>query len=411
MQSSASFDVAIVGGSHAGLGLALALVRLAGRDIRVAIIDRVDVSRRAETPIDPRAFAISAGSRNLLAAIGVWPAVTDQAAPVCGIDISDSALSNAVRPVVLSYDNQIDGVQPATFIVPADALRNALLDAAGQTPNIAIIAPATVQGCERLSTGVTVTLQGGTLVHANLLVAADGAKSPLRAAAGIRTVDWSTSQVGLVTTVEHERPHGGRAVQHFLPDGPFAMLPLIGNRTCVTWTENAARGREIAALDATAFSAELERRFGYKLGALQTVGPLALWPLEFHVARTLIARRFALIGDAARSVHPLAGQGLNLGLRDVAALAEAIVDAMRLGLEPADTTALERYELWRRFDSSAAAAAFGALNSVFSNDSMLLRTVRGVGLGLVDRIPALKQLLVMEAAGLTGDVPRLMQAI
>ena len=403
------FDIAIAGGSHAGLALGLALARLLGPDLRVAIVERANPAARPQQAADPRAFAIAAGSRNLLAAIGVWPALASGAEPVRTIEITDSSLANAIRPVLLTYDNHIAPGEPATFIVEAEAARRALLAAALAEPCITFLAPAGLESFDVRPSGVVLRLANGERLRANLLVAADGAKSPTRNAAGIRTLDWSTGQVGLVTTVTHARPHSGLAVQHFLPAGPFAMLPLTGNRSCVTWTEAAERGREIMALDDAGFLAEVEQRFGFKLGAIELAGPRALWPLEFHLARAIAGTRIALVGDAVRSVHPLAGQGLNLAFRDVAALAEVVADAMRLGLDPGDAVALERYERWRRFDSHGAAAAFGALNTLFSNDSTLIRAVRGAGLGVVDRLDGVKQLLVTEAAGLTGDVPKLMQ--
>jgi 2-octaprenyl-6-methoxyphenol hydroxylase len=231
----------------------------------------------------------------------------------------------------------------------------------------------------------------------------------LRAAAGIGTIARQYAQTGIVTTVRHERPHGGRAVQHFLPAGPFAILPMTGNRSCVTWTEEASEAARILALDDAGFLAELEKRFGHRLGALELAGPRGSWPLAMHLARELIAPRFALAGDAVRGVHPIAGQGLNLALRDVAALSECLVDAVRVGLDVGDATALERYARWRRFDGAASAAAFSALNVLFSRDNALLRSVRDAGLGVVDRLPSLKQLLVSEAAGLTGEVPKLLK--
>jgi 2-octaprenyl-6-methoxyphenol hydroxylase len=240
-------------------------------------------------------------------------------------------------------------------------------------------------------------------------VAADGRASPLREAADIGVVRWSYPQTGIVTFVRLEQPHQGRAVQHFLPSGPFAILPLTENRACITWTEDAANAREILALDDAGFLAEVEKRFGYRLGGVALAGPRASWPLDMHLARALVADRFALLGDAAHGVHPIAGQGLNLGLRDVAALAEVVADAARLGLDIGSLIVLERYERWRRLDSAFSAASFDALNRLFSNDSTLLRSARDFGLGVVERMPALKQLFVAEAAGLTGEVPRLLR--
>ncbi len=409
-QPASIFDIAIAGGSHAGLALGLSLARLLGPDIKIAIIERRDLRPQVGVATDPRAFAISAGSRNLLASIGVWPAIEPVAEPVRTIEITDSSLANAVRPVLLTYDNHVTAGEPATFIIEAEALRDALLQAAAATRCITFFAPAELESFDIRPTGAVLKLASGDRLRASLIVAADGAKSRVRQAAGIRSMTWSSGQVGLVTTVAHTREHHGCAVQHFLPAGPFAMLPLNGNRTCITWTEGAERGAEIMKLDDPGFLAEVEQRFGFKLGAIKVVGARALWPLEFHVARAVVGTRMALVGDALRSVHPLAGQGLNLGLRDVAALAEVVADAMRLGLDPGDAVALERYERWRRFDSTGAAAAFAALNTLFSNDSTVLRAARGVGLGVVDRLPGIKHLLVTEAAGLTGDVPKLMRA-
>lgn len=415
-----TFDVVIAGGSHTGLAMALALATLAGSDVRIAVVERAPTDMDAARAADPRAFAIAAASRNLLMAIGVWRALEVEAQPVHAIDITDSSLENAVRPVVLSYDNRLPqddalkqrdnaSAAPATHIVEADVLRRALLDQVRKTSAITLLAPAAIVAHQTSQASVTLDLEDGRELRAALLIAADGARSEIREAAGIKVRRSSPAQVALVATVRHERPHQGRAVQHFLPGGPFAMLPLTGNRSCVTWSENEARGRAIAALDDAAFLDELEQRFGFKLGALALEGPRALWPLELQSATTLIGPRLALVGDAARTVHPIAGQGLNLAFRDVAALAECVVDGMRLGLDAADPMSLERYQQWRRFDITMSSAAFNALNTLFSNDQPLVRMARDAGLGLVDRLPGLKQLLVAEAAGLTGEVPELLK--
>jgi 2-octaprenyl-6-methoxyphenol hydroxylase len=407
MSSTQRHDVVIAGGGTAGLALACALADALGDGARVAVVDRAQLG--AAGPGDARAFALSAGSKRMLGLLGVWPRIAEHAQPVTAIDITDSSLQDAFRPVLVSYDNTVVGGDPATYIVEHRRLHEALLAAAAARPSISLLAGAAAEGFAADEHEVTVDLSGRAPLRAALLVAADGGKSQLREAAGIRVVRWSYPQIGIVTTVRHERPHQGRAVQHFLPGGPFAILPLTGSRSCITWTEGANRAREILALDDAGFLAEVETRFDYRLGAIELAGERASWPLDMYLARAMVSPRFALVGDAAHGVHPIAGQGLNLGLRDVAALCEVIADAARLGLDIGSLATLERFERWRRLDSALSAATFDALNRLFSNDSTVLRTARDFGLGLVERMPALKQLLVAEAAGLTGEVPKLLR--
>jgi 2-octaprenyl-6-methoxyphenol hydroxylase len=409
-----SYDVVIAGGGIAGLALACALADALGT-ARIAVVDRVLLSPRVggkEGLQEPRAFALSAGAKRMLTVLGAWPSLAAHAQPVTAVDITDSSLEDAFRPVLVSYDNTVDGGEAATYIVEQGRLSDALLAAAAERATIGLIGGARAVGLESNENGVSVELAGhGALrfLHAALLVAADGRRSPLREAAGIGVVRWNYPQAGITTTVRLERPHAGRATQHFLPSGPFAILPLPGDRASVTWTEDRARARAILALDDAAFLAEVEKRFGYRLGAITLAGPRASWQLDMHLARALVALRFALVGDAAHGVHPIAGQGLNLGLRDVAALTEVVADAARLGLDIGSLPVLERYERWRRLDSALSAATFDALNRLFSNDWTLLRSARDFGLGLVERMPGLKRRFVAEAAGLTGDIPRLLR--
>jgi 2-octaprenyl-6-methoxyphenol hydroxylase len=266
-----------------------------------------------------------------------------------------------------------------------------------------------VTGFETGKNSVVVALGEGGSISTRLLVGADGAHSVIREQAGITSYGWDYDQAAIVTTVGHERDHGGRAEEHFLPAGPFAILPLTGKRCSIVWTENAREAERIVALPDGEFHAELEKRFGLRLGELTVAGPRRAFPLGLFTARTFIGDRLALVGDAAHIIHPIAGQGLNMGLRDVAALAEAIADAARLGLDPGGVDVLERYQRWRRFDTMMMGVTTDGLNRLFSNHSDVLRLVRDVGLGMVERMPVLKRMFIREAAGFTGDVPKLLK--
>jgi 2-octaprenyl-6-methoxyphenol hydroxylase len=406
MRTDAVFDVAIGGGGTVGLALACALADALGAGVRIALVDRGALS--AAGGRDIRASALSATSKRLLATLDIWPAIADAAQPVTAIDITDSRLSDAIRPILLSYDNKLAAEEPASYIVENERLRQALVAAAAARPAIALMGCSPIDSFAADPHGVSIRLANATL-RAPLLVGADGRASRLRDDAGIKILRWSYPQTGIVTTVGHSKPHHGRALQHFLPSGPFAILPLTHNRSCITWTEASAGAQELLALEDEGFRAELHRRFDYRLGEIVAVGARAAWPLDMHLARALVAERFALIGDAARVVHPIAGQGLNLGLRDVAALTEVIADAARLGLDTGAQLVLERYERWRRLDSALSAATYDALNRLFSNDWTLLRTARDFGLAVLDQLPALKQFLVAEAAGVTGELPKLLR--
>jgi 2-octaprenyl-6-methoxyphenol hydroxylase len=399
-------DVVIAGGGMAGLALACALADALGSGAAIAAVTgKIPASSGAG---DTRAVALSAASVRMLRVLGVWNAIAPHAQPVTSIDITDSSLNDALRPVLLSFDNTIAGGEPATYVVENAKVLQALHAGVGSRPAVSLKGE-TVCGFLSDEHAVLVRLGGGATLTSALLVGADGARSSLREAAGIKIVRWPSHQLGIVTTVRHEHPHAGRAVQHFLPSGPFAILPMTENRSCITWTEREDRARAILALAEKDFLAEVEMRFDYRLGRVALAGPRGAWPLAMHLARGLIADRFALVGDAAHGVHPLAGQGLNLGLRDVAALAEVVADAARLGLDIGAPVVLERYQRWRRLDAAISAAAFDALNRIFSMDWSVLRTARGLGVGLVERLPVLKRLLVTEAAGLAGNVPRLLR--
>jgi 2-octaprenyl-6-methoxyphenol hydroxylase len=402
-------DVVIAGGGLVGRTLALALAKLAPQGFRIALIDaepaRTNGSRAAE---DARALALSAATRNLLSALDLWPLLAPQAQAIETIEITDSALNAALRPYFLGFEDELKGAGAGPFMVEHGDLRRVLSAAVAKEAAIEIRSAERAIGFETDAFGATVRLGSGDTTEARLLAAADGKCSELRECAGIKCVGWSYPQMGIVTTVAHARPHHGKAVQHFLPSGPFAMLPLTGNRSSIVWTEETERGKAIMAADEVRFLDELTKRFGLKLGEIALAGPRQSFPLDLQIARSFVADRLGLIGDAAHVVHPLAGQGLNIGMRDVAALAETIIEAARLGLDIGAAPQLERYERWRRFDSAFSAAVMDGLNRLFSNDSAPLRTLRDLGLGLVDRAPPLKRFLAREAAGGTGTVPCLL---
>jgi 2-octaprenyl-6-methoxyphenol hydroxylase len=397
-------DVLIGGGGFAGLALAIALKHGLGERFSVAV---ADPALNSTAQKDERASAIAAAARRLFEAIGVWEAVAAQAQPIIDMIVTDSRLADAVRPTYLSFAGEVTPGEPFAHMIENRDLTAALTEKAREAG--VLLRPAAVAGFEVEKTRVAARLADATQFAARLLVAADGARSRLRELAGIATFGWSYGQSAIVTTVAHERDHHGRAEEHFLPAGPFAILPLKGKRASIVWTEEKKEAQRIIALSDEAFHAELEHRFGLHLGEIAVIGARRAFPLGLSIARTFVADRLALVGDSAHVIHPIAGQGLNMGLRDVAALAEVIVDAARLGLDPGGADVLDRYQRWRRFDTMGMGIATEGLNRLFSNHSDALRLVRDVGLGIVDRLPALKDFFIREAAGLTGDVPKLLR--
>jgi 2-octaprenyl-6-methoxyphenol hydroxylase len=413
-REAAQCDVAIAGGGFAGLSLAIALKQGLGAAFSVTLADPA-IGAGGD---DLRASAIAAAARRMFETIGVWDAVAADAQPIRDMVVTDSKLKDAVRPVFLTFAGEIEhsrrsgGVdvpesEPFAHMIENGPLNAALAEKAREI-GVELRAVA-VERFETRPDRIVVSQSDGRASAARLLVAADGARSALREQAGIATHGWSYGQSAIVTTVAHERDHQGRAEEHFLPAGPFAILPLKGRRSSLVWTETTDEAARIVALGDALFHAELERRFGLHLGEIGVVGPRRAYPLGLHIARSFIAERLALVGDAAHVIHPIAGQGLNMGLRDGAALAEAIVDAARLGLDPGGADVLERYQRWRRFDTMAMGVATDGLNRLFSNESDALRVVRDVGLGVVDRLPALKSFFIREAAGITGEVPKLLR--
>ncbi len=394
----------IGGGGFAGLALAIALRQGLGDPFKVIVADPA-FGRDARD--EGRASAIAAAARRLFETIGVWQEVASEAQPILDMVVTDSKLQDVMRPAYLTFGGEIAPGEPFAHMVENHRVVAALVKRA-RADGVELRADA-VRGIETLNDKVNATLSDESIVSARLVVAADGARSAIREASGIQSFGWDYEQSGIVTTVEHERDHDGRAEEHFLPAGPFAILPLKGRRSSIVWTEQAREAERIVALSDPEFHIELERRFGLKLGEIKAVGPRRAFPLGLSVARSFVGGRVALVGDAAHVIHPIAGQGLNLGLRDVAALAEAVADAARLGLDIGGTDVLDRYQRWRRFDTMTMGVATDGLNRLFSNRSDALRIVRDIGLGMVERMPRLKDVFIREAAGLTGEVPKLLR--
>ncbi len=356
---------------------------------------------------DPRASAIAAAASRMLDQLGGWSQIKDRAQPINEMIVTDSKLRDVVRPIFLTFGGEVTDGEPFAHMVPNGAMLPALYEAS-KALGVDFATPDSAATFQTSIDEVTIDLESGGTIVAKLLVAADGVRSRLRDLAGIRTNHWDYGQSGIVTTVKHERPHNGRAEEHFLPAGPFAILPLAGNRSSLVWTERTADAKRLVESDDFTFELELERRFGHHLGKLELDGPRNAYPLGLTLARDFVKPRFALAGDAAHGIHPIAGQGLNMGFKDVAALAEVLVDARRLGQDVGAYDVLERYQRWRRFDAFQMGVVTDVLNRLFSNDNDLLRAARDFGLGLVERMPALKSTFIKEASGFAGPAPKLL---
>ncbi|MEJ1967560.1 MAG: FAD-dependent monooxygenase [Rhizomicrobium sp.] len=399
-------DVIIGGGGMVGLTLAIALAK-GGLDVVVA--DPVPKGAALEAAFDGRVSALAYASVRMFGALGVWPHLEAHAQPINDILVTDGKLGSAPSPFSLHFDAAEVGAAALGHIVENRHIRAGLFAVGETLPNLRLVAPAALAGLETTAAGIAATLSTGETIAALLAVAADGRDSPMRELAGLSVVAWSYPQWGIVTTVEHEKPHNGVAYEHFLPSGPFAILPMTGNRSSLVWTEDEKLAPDMMALDAEAFDAEIARRFGSHLGATRAAGPRWSYPLKFHLARSFVKPRFALAGDSAHGIHPIAGQGLNLGLKDAAALSEVVLDTARLGLDIGDLGALEKYQRWRRFDSFALSVATDGLNRMFSSDIAPLRLARDLGMGVVDAIGPARRFFMRHAGGDIGRLPRLMK--
>ncbi len=401
---SAVRDVAIVGAGLTGSVLALALATAPGADFDLELLDAAPAHL---PPDDIRAYAIAAGTRRLLHALGVWPLVAGSAQAAAGMDISDTRLAEAVRPIIASFESEARDGEPFVHFVDGRDLQGAVAQRLEET-GVPVVHGWRLTGLHQEAAALRLAAREDDRL-ARLAVGADGGRSAMRRAARIGNVGWAYGQASIVTIIEHEVPHDGRAVQHFLPGGPLALLPLPGNRSGIVWSTPRDEADRLMAVSAERFAAALAEAAGPERGMIEVVEPPRAYPLELGLARAFVKPRLALIGDAAHRVHPLAGQGFNMGLRDVAALAETVIEAARRGEDIGALTTLERYQRWRRFDTVQLAAITDALNRLFAPDWAPLRAIRDLGLGLIDRAPRLKQTFIKEAAGEVGKVPRLLR--
>jgi 2-octaprenyl-6-methoxyphenol hydroxylase len=406
-------DILIGGGGLVGPTLALALDQ-AG--LSVIVVDAAKPSETLAANFDGRAFAIAFASYRMWRALGLGEALDRVAQPIAQIMVTDGRLGDGARRggpslLHLHFDRAelSEGDEPLGLMLEARHVRLALDEAIRARPSIKLIQPISAVSIERDAASVTTTLADGRRLRTPLLVGADGRRSFVRQAVGIRTIGWDYPVTAIVATIAHEKPHDGVAHEFFLPNGPFAILPLKGERSNIVWAEPRAAAEALLKMPERDFLAELRRRFGDFLGALSLEGPRFGYPLSLQMAERMIDARVALAGDSAHGIHPLAGQGLNLGLKDCAALAECIADAVSVGLDPGDVSALERYQRWRRFDNITMALGMEFFDKLFSNDIPPLRAARRLGLAAVNAAGPARRFFMKYAGGGAGDLPKLLR--
>ncbi|MEP2919875.1 FAD-dependent monooxygenase [Sulfitobacter sp.] len=401
-------DIAIIGGGLNGPALALAL---AANGLRVTVIDALPAAPRMDDAFDGRSYALALTSVRMLEAIGIWEQVADHAQPMLEIKVTDGRAGEGPSPFFMHFDHAEIEEGPMGHMVQDRHLRRALMDAVDKAGTITVLDGHEVIAQQADGAGITLTLAGGKDIRARLCVGADGRSSGTAQRAGIKRTGWAYGQTALVCAVAHEQPHNGIAHQFFMPPGPLAILPLTGNRSSIVWSESTENAARIHALPDAEYLDVLRPRFGDFLGEITLAGARYTYPLSLSLAHEMIAPRVALVGDSAHGVHPIAGQGLNAGFRDIAALSEVIVDAQRRGEDFGAGVALARYQEWRRFDNTSLALATDSFNRLFSNDNALIRMARDIGMGVISALPALRRGFIREAAGLNGDLPRLMRGL
>ena len=397
-------DLIIVGGGLNGPALALAAAQ---GGLSSTVIDALPADNRKAPDFDGRSYALALASQRLLSALGLWQGLADNAQPMLEIKVTDGRSGEGPSPFFLHFDHAEIEEGPMGYLVEDRYLRRAFLDAMEAEPLITMRNAEAVVA-QDTTNGASVTLASSEVLRGRIIVGSDGRSSGTAERAGIKRKGWTYEQTALVCAIEHEKPHGGIAHQFFMPSGPLAILPLTGNRSSIVWSETDENAARINALNDADYLDALRPAFGSFLGEIKLAGARFTYPLNLTIAESFIAERLALIGDAAHGVHPIAGQGLNAGLRDVAALAEVMILAARRGEDIASPLVLERYEQWRRFDTTTLAIATDTFNKLFSNDNPILRMGRDLGMGLVNAIPSVRFNVMREAAGLTGDLPKLM---